>query len=83
MTLTASCDTVIMRPGALYFSSKPKLQNINNSTAAVKCRFQSAVNISQEENILCRLPSLDSRKQSYFCRLLDYSSEQKEEYSLR
>lgn len=36
----------------LCFSSEPKLQNINNSSEAVKCRFQNAVNISQEANNL-------------------------------
>lgn len=61
MTLTASCLPCKLlhyhyASLALCFSSEPKLQNINNSAAAVKCRFQTAVNVSQEEDILSCFP---------------------------
>lgn len=86
VTLTASClprkllhnDYACL---TLCFSSEPKLQNINNSSAAVKCRFQNAANVSQMGNMLSCFPPLDNSKQSYFCRLFDYSSQQREEYS--
>lgn len=64
----------------LCFSSEPKLRNINNSSTAVKCRFQNAVNVSQEEMNLSRFPSSDSSKQSYIYFFAgSYSSKHREE----